>query len=146
MPRGRRRLPASCVRVLRRADLIIHTGDLVRLAVLHELQQFASVVCVRGNMDEPQARLVLPELAVVEHEGLRIGVVHDAGPRRGRDARLNALFPDRDLVAYGHSHQPELVRYRECWIVNPGSPTERRRAKAHTMAVVERGRPRLIEV
>jgi Calcineurin-like phosphoesterase superfamily domain len=145
MPRGRRRLPASCVRVLRRADLIIHTGDLVRLAVLHELQQFASVVCVRGNMDEPQARLVLPELAVVEHEGLRIGVVHDAGPRRGRDARLNALSGPRPrgLRAFASAGARPVPRMLDR---ESGQSDRTAEGKAHTMAVVERGRPRLIEV
>jgi putative phosphoesterase len=97
-------------------------------------------------MDEPQAKLALPEVLVVDQDGLRIGIVHDAGPHRGRHARLLALFPGCDLVAYGHSHQPEVVRYGGCWIVNPGSPTERRRSPAHTMAVVEHGQPRLVEL
>jgi len=146
MPRGARRLPVACVDILRVADLIVHTGDLVRLTVLTELRRFAPVACVQGNMDEPQAQRTLPEVLVVDEDEVRIGIVHDAGPQKGRHPRLRALFPSCDLIAYGHSHQPEIVRYGECWIVNPGSPTERRRASAHTMAVVERGRPRLIEL
>jgi putative phosphoesterase len=101
---------------------------------------------VHGNMDEPAVRELLPSSLVVEHDGLRIGVVHSGGPRTGREARLRATFRDCDLIAYGHSHQPEVVSYDGCWIVNPGSPTERRRAPAHTMAVVEHGTPRLVEV
>ena len=146
MPRGNRQLPARCVEILRCADLIVHTGDLVRLTVLDTLDQFAPVACVQVNMDDAQAKLTLPKLLMVEHEGLRIGVVHDGGRLHGRHERLVGLLPDCNLVAYGHSHQPEVVRYRECWIVNPGSPTERRRAAAHTMAVMDRGRPRLIEL
>jgi putative phosphoesterase len=114
--------------------------------VLEELRKFGRVEAVHGNMDEPALRELLPARLVVEHEGLRIGVVHSGGPRAGREARLRAWFPDCDLVAYGHSHQPEVVRHDECWIVNPGSPTERRRAPAHTIAVVEDGEPRLVEV
>ena len=146
MPRGARKLPAACVEILRLAELIVHTGDLVKLSVLTELERLAPVACVQGNMDEPEGKRSLPEILVVDQDGFRIGIVHDAGRQEGRHPRLLALFPNCDLIAYGHSHQPEIVRYGECWIVNPGSPTERRRASAHTMAVVERGRPRLIEL
>ena len=97
-------------------------------------------------MDEAVLRELLPARVVVEHDGLRIGVVHSGGPRAGREARLRRWFPECDLVVYGHSHEPEVVSYEGCWIVNPGSPTERRRAPAHTMAVVENGVPRLVEV
>jgi uncharacterized protein len=146
LPRGARRLPDACVEILRAADLIAHTGDFTSLAVLEELERYGPVRAVHGNMDEPAVRVRLPARVVVEAEGLRIGVVHSGGPRAGREARLRGWFPDCDLVAYGHSHQPEVVSYDGCWIVNPGSPTERRRAPAHTMAVVENGVPRLVEV
>ena len=97
-------------------------------------------------MDEPALMAALPERLVAEAEGLRIGLVHDAGPRRGRHERLRAAFPDCDLIVYGHSHEPEVALAGGTWIVNPGSPTERRRASAHTMAVVEAGVPRLVEL
>jgi putative phosphoesterase len=145
LPRGARRLPDACVEILRDADLILHTGDFTTLSVLEELRELGPVEGVHGNMDEAALRALLPARLVV-HEGLRIGVVHSDGPRAGREARLRAWFPDCDLVAYGHSHQPEIVRHDECWIVNPGSPTERRRAPAHTIAVVEDGVPRLVEL
>jgi putative phosphoesterase len=118
----------------------------VSLAALEELRGLGRVEAVHGNMDEPALREALPARLVVESEALRIGVVHSGGPRAGREARLHGWFPDCDLVAYGHSHQPEVVSYEGCWIVNPGSPTERRRAPAHTMAVVENGVPRLVEI
>jgi uncharacterized protein len=146
LPRGVRRLSDTCLDVLRAAELIVHTGDLTSLAVLEELERFAPVHAVHGNVDEPEVREHLPARLVVEHAELRIGVVHAGGPRRGREARLRRWFPDCGLVAYGHSHVPEVVRFEGCWILNPGSPTERRRAPAHTMAVVERGRPRLVVV
>jgi putative phosphoesterase len=146
LPRGIRRLPDACVEILRAADLVVHTGDLTALAVLEELERSGPVRAVHGNMDDAAVRELLPARLVVESEGLRIGVVHSGGPRAGREARLRGWFPDCDLVAYGHSHQPEVVRFDDCWIVNPGSPTERRRAPAHTMAVVENGVPSLVEV
>ena len=146
LPRGARRLPAACVEILRAAELIVHTGDFTARSVLDDLRELGRVEAVYGNMDELAVREVLPARLVVESEGLRIGVVHSGGPRAGREARLRGWFPDCDLVAYGHSHQPEIASYDGCWIVNPGSPTERRRAPAHTLAVVECGVPRLVEV
>jgi uncharacterized protein len=146
LPRGARRLSHRCLEILRDAAAIVHTGDLTSLAVLDLLGTFAPVHAVHGNMDEAEARRRLPDRLVVELEGLRIGVVHDAGTRGGREARLRASFPECDVVAYGHSHLPEIRSYDGCWIVNPGSPTERRRAPARTIAVLERGTPRLLEV
>jgi uncharacterized protein len=103
-----------------------------------------AVRAVHGNMDEPALRAQLPERLVVEWAGLRIGLVHDAGPREGRHARLLGWFPGCDLVAYGHTHVPEVTQVGRGWVVNPGSPTERRRAPTRTMAVLEGGRPRLV--
>jgi uncharacterized protein len=147
LPRGSRRLPRACVELLERAELIVHTGDFTGLEVLRELESFgARVAAVRGNMDEAAVLALLPETAVVEAAGVRVGIVHDAGPKRGRHERLLARLPDCDVIAYGHSHMPEVARDGDVWIVNPGSPTERRRAPTHTMAVVENGRPRLVEL
>ena len=147
MPRGGRRLPDRCVELLGEAAAVVHTGDFTSSSALDELRRFGVPVHgVHGNMDQPELRQLLPARLVVELEGARIGVVHSGGPRSGREARLRRWFPDCDLVAYGHSHQPELVRFEGVWIVNPGSPTDRRRAPAHTMAVVENGIPRLVEL
>lgn len=147
MPRGGRRLPAACLRLLRDAAVVVHTGDVTSAAVLAELARLAGVEevhAVLGNMDGHGLRGVLPHRRVVEAEGLRIGLVHDGGPRGGRHERLVGWFPRCDLVAYGHTHEPELARHGGLWVVNPGSPTERRRAPGHTMAVVRDGVPELV--
>jgi putative phosphoesterase len=146
LPRGRRRLPAKCVEVLREAAAIVHTGDLTSLAVLAELAAFAPVHAVHGNVDEASVRARLPARLVVEVEGVRFGVVHSGGARAGREARLRRWFPDCEVIAFGHSHMPEIRTHDGCWIVNPGSPTDRRRAPSHTMVVIERGTPRLVEL
>jgi putative phosphoesterase len=146
MPRGRRRLPEACRQVLREAALILHVGDFTSRAALEELQTFAPVEAVRGNMDEWPLREELPERLVVEAEGLRIGLVHDAGSAAGRHDRLRAWFSACDVVAYGHTHVPEVSRADDVWVVNPGSPTERRRAPGHTMAVLRDGRPVLVRL
>jgi uncharacterized protein len=125
----------------------VHTGDFTAIGVLDELRSLGPpVAAVQGNMDEPALRETLPLRVVVEAEDVRLGVVHDAGPARGRSERLLELFPGCDVVVYGHSHLPVLEAVGGRWIVNPGSPTERRRASAHTVAVVEEGVPRLVEI
>jgi len=136
MPRGGRRLPQSCVDRLLGADLIVHAGDLTSLSVLRELQSYGEVVAVRGNVDDADLRAALPAVAVVGVVGARIGVLHDAGPAAGRLSRLRARFADVGAVVFGHSHQPFQERSPDGFqIFNPGSPTERRRAPAHTMGI-----------
>jgi putative phosphoesterase len=146
LPRGRRRLPEECREVLCEAALILHVGDFTSRAAFEELQTLAPVEAVRGNMDEWALQEELPERRVVEAEELRIGLVHDAGPAAGRHERLRAWFPACDIVAYGHTHLPEVAWAEGAWVVNPGSPTERRRALAHTMAVLRDGRPMLVRL
>jgi uncharacterized protein len=124
------------VRELDRADVILHAGDLVAASVLRELESFAPVEAVFGNMDEPALQTELPERRVVEVEDLRIGLVHIPGARAGREERLVSWFPGCDAVVYGHTHLPQLERHRGVWILNPGSPTERRRAPQHSMLVL----------
>jgi uncharacterized protein len=121
------------------ADLIVHAGDVVALSVLEELRELAPVEAVYGNMDEPALRESLPEERVVEVAGARIGVVHIPGPAAGREARLVARFPGCDAIVYGHTHIPQVARVGAdgIWILNPGSPTERRRGPVHSMLVLE---------
>jgi uncharacterized protein len=133
MPRGTRRLPRKCLRLLRESDLILHAGDFVSAAVLDALGELAPVEGVAGNMDEEEVRSRLPERRIVEVERVRIGMVHDAGPALGRGERLVAGFPGCAAVVYGHTHVPEATRLGEMWILNPGSPTERRSSPHHAM-------------
>jgi putative phosphoesterase len=146
VPRGARHLPEPCVRLLERADLILHVGDLTTTAVLEELRTLAPVAAVHGNMDEPALRAALPGRLIVETDAVRIGLVHDAGPAAGRHGRLLEAFPDCNAIAYGHTHLPEVSRAGDVWILNPGSPTERRRAPEHTMVVLEDGEPTLVSL
>jgi putative phosphoesterase len=143
MPRGPRRLPDACLERLAAADLILHAGDLSTLAVLRELEAIGPpVAAVHGNVDDAELRSLLPEARVVQAAGARIGMVHDAGPARGRLERLRLRFPEADAVVFGHSHIPLHEERDGFQIFNPGSPTERRRQPRHTMGVarVEVGR------
>ena len=117
---------------------MLHAGDFVSAAFLEELRAIGPPVeGVSGNMDEPVLQSSLPKQRVVEVGQVRIGMVHDAGPRTtGREARLAARFEDCDAVVYGHSHVPQVEQFQHLWILNPGSPTDRRRQQVHTMLVL----------
>jgi len=143
LPKGRRALPAACLEQLEAADLILHTGDFVRVEVLRELERCGDVLAVHGNVDEESLQRLLPaERVVALPGGVRIALVHDAGPAAGRLARMRRRFPDADAVVFGHSHLPlhEADPTSGLQLFNPGSPTERRRAPHHTMGIATTGR------
>jgi uncharacterized protein len=137
LPRGGRRLPQACLEELALADLILHAGDVVTAGTLDELRTLAPLKAVHGNMDEAALVARLGERAVVDAGGARIGMVHVPGPAAGREARLASWFPDCDAIVYGHTHVPQVTRWDDRWILNPGSPTERRRAPARSMLRLE---------
>jgi putative phosphoesterase len=134
MPRGTRRLPEACADRLHAADLVVHCGDVTGAAFWDELNALGPpVVGVRGNMDDPTLAAALPLTRVVEAGGAHIAMVHIPGPSAGREARLAARFPGCAAVVYGHTHAPQVDLRDGVWILNPGSPTERRRARTRTM-------------
>ena len=146
MPRGNRALPARAVAELREADAILHGGDFMRVEVLELLQRLGPPVHgIHGNVDDEELRRMLPAARIFDAAGVRIAMIHDAGQRTGRLARMRARFKDADAVVFGHSHLPLHEQAPDGFqIFNPGSPTERRQAPAHTMgiATIEDGRPR----
>jgi uncharacterized protein len=125
--------------LLRASDLILHAGDFVAYAVLDDLRALGRVEAEHGNMDEPPLRQELSEERVVQVGGVRIGMVHAPGPAAGREARLVARFSCCGAIVYGHTHMPQVDLWDGIWILNPGSPTERRRAPARTVLLVEVG-------
>jgi putative phosphoesterase len=138
LPRGARRLPEACLERLAAADAIVHAGDLSSLAALAALRALGPPVhAVAGNTDEAALRDLLPEELVVELAGTRIAVRHIPGPAAGRVERLAARFPGAAAVLYGHTHLPAVERHGGVWFLNPGSPTERRRAPFHSMLLLE---------
>lgn len=137
LPRGERRLPASCVARMAAADVILHAGDIRTLEVLEALREIGPPLhAVAGNVGEPSLRRELPEAIELELGGVRLAMTHDAGPARGRPARLRARFPRAAVVIFGHSHVPLCEAAPGGFqIFNPGSPTERRRSPDHTMGI-----------
>src|SRR5438270_7681733 len=115
-----RRLPAALYAALERADLVLHAGDVVTGAVLEELGGYAPTLAVLGNNDGELAGR-LPEQRSFTVEGLRVAMVHDSGPRQGREGRLRRRFPTADVVVFGHSHVPvDAPGLDGQWLFNPG--------------------------
>jgi putative phosphoesterase len=136
LPRGGRRLPDECVRYLRGADHIVHAGDFVEVAILEQLRRYGPpLTAVHGNVDCAELVPLLPARCEVQLGGVRLGVVHDAGPAGGRLERMRASFSDAHAVVFGHSHIPLHERGSGFQIFNPGSPTDRRAQPEHTMGL-----------
>jgi putative phosphoesterase len=134
---GSRRLPERARRELESADVILHAGDVVEAGLLHELAALAPVHAVLGNNDHALVG-ALPETWADELDGVRIAMVHDSGPRAGREGRLHRRFPDAAVVVFGHSHIPwDAPGIGGQHLLNPGSPTERRGQPHRTVAVID---------
>ena len=131
---GRRKLPAAALAHLRRAEVILHAGDVLEQWFLDDLAELAPVHAVLGNND---TSLDLPERVQLDLAGVRVGMVHDSGTRTGREARLARWFPSCQLVVFGHSHAPLDTRGHGQRILNPGSPTDKRTQPHHTLALVD---------
>ncbi|MCF2538461.1 metallophosphoesterase [Streptomyces sp. FB2] len=129
LPKRAKALPESLLAELPHADVVFHAGDWVDTATLDLLEsRSARLVAVYGNNDGPGLRARLPEVARAELGGLRFGVVHETGAAQGREARCAARFPDLDVLVFGHSHIPwDTTAATGLRLLNPGSPTDRRR-------------------
>jgi uncharacterized protein len=145
-PRRWKSCPPLVAGQLRRADVILHAGDVCTAAVLEELSDYAPVLAVLGNNDGPDvARWGAPETLQTDLDGLRVAMLHDSGPAPGRLRRLRRRFPGAGLVVFGHSHIPLDEAGEGIRVVNPGSPTDRRRQPHGTVAVLRIESGQLVE-
>ena len=116
------------------AGLIVHAGDWTRASVLDDLSQHGEILGVYGNNDGPDLRSRLPEIARREIEGVRFAVIHETGDAKRRHTWADASFPDTDVLIFGHSHIPwDTVSPGGLRLLNPGSPTDRRRQPHRTV-------------
>jgi hypothetical protein len=146
-PRRWKSCPPPVAAQLRRADLILHAGDVCTAAVLDELSQYAPVLAVAGNNDGPDvAAWGAGEVLQAELDGLPVAMIHDSGAASGRLERMRRRFPGAALVVFGHSHIPLDAAAGGLRIVNPGSPTDRRRQPHGTIGLLTIEAGRLISV
>lgn len=129
VPARARSLPGELLERIAAADVVVHAGDWTDTATLDLFEERAArLIAVHGNNDGPELRARLPETAHAELDGLRLGVVHETGPARGREERCATLHPGLDVLVFGHSHIPwDTVAEGGMRLLNPGSPTDRRR-------------------
>jgi len=128
IPGRARTLPDAVRAEADAADLIVHAGDWVRASVLDDLSRHGDVIGVYGNNDGSDLRERLPEIARFDVEGVRFAVIHETGDAKRRHAWADAAFPDTDVLVFGHSHIPwDTVTPTGTRLLNPGSPTDRRR-------------------
>lgn len=153
LPKRARKLPEQVWRAVEDADVVFHAGDWVEAALLDEFERRSRrLLAVYGNNDGPDLRRRLPETASITLDGVRFAMVHETGQAKGREVRCEALYPDADVLVFGHSHIPwDTVSPGGLRLLNPGSPTDRRRQPACTFmeAAVDGGRladVRLVEV
>jgi putative phosphoesterase len=144
VPKRARDLPPVLWAAVEAADVVIHAGDWVDAALLDALERRlapgARLIGVYGNNDGPALRARLPEVAHADLEGLRLAVVHETGAATGRERRCAIRFPDTDVLVFGHSHIPwDSTTDSGMRLLNPGSPTDRRRQPVGTFltAVVD---------
>ena len=129
VPKRARDLPAELWQGVEEADLVVHAGDWVDVRLLDELEERSRrLLAVHGNNDHGELRERLPEVARADVEGLALGVVHETGPATRREERMSALYADLDVLVFGHSHIPwDTTTGTGLRLLNPGSPTDRRR-------------------
>ena len=139
VPKRARDLPEQLWRAVDDADVVVHAGDWVCVQLLNMLLARASrLIAVVGNNDGPSLSARLPDIATAELDGVRLAVVHETGPARGREQRCAARFPDTDVLVFGHSHIPwDTVAPTGLRLLNPGSPTDRRRQPTCTWMTAE---------
>ncbi|WBU39108.1 metallophosphoesterase family protein [Homoserinibacter sp. YIM 151385] len=148
VPARARGLSSELWRAVDEADVVIHAGDWVEVALLDQLEaRSARLLGVWGNNDGAELRARLPEVARAEIEGVRIAVVHETGPAAGREARCAAAYPETDVLVFGHSHIPwDSLAPGGLRLLNPGSPSDRRRQPVCTMMTARAEAGRLHEV
>ena len=135
-------LPEDLVELLKEADMIIHAGDFVTKAVYEELSRLNRLEAVRGNIDEMKLKEILPERKVIEIEGIRIGVIHEAALsiQDTTGAWYLAKEMGVDILVYGHIHKP-VIDKSDVLLVCPGSPTAPRLSEPSAVElIIEKGK------
>lgn len=129
LPKRAKVLPDQVWEQVDAADVVIHAGDWVDLATFEALKSRSkTLIAVWGNNDGPELRELMPETVRWELEGLRFAMTHESGAATGREKRMDKAFPDTDVLIFGHSHIPwDSVSPAGMRLLNPGSPTDRRR-------------------
>lgn len=147
MPRMSKKLPERLIAELADADAILHAGDWTSADVYPMLAAYAPTYGVSGNNDGPDLRKKFGLKKLLKLGGCSIGLVHGHGANKSIATETRAVEAFRgqrlDVIVYGHSHIPVLKRIGKTIVLNPGSPTDKRRQPQYSYAIlrIEDGKP-----
>jgi len=141
MPRFAKALPAALKEglIAQRVGLILHLGDFTTPAVADLFGEIAPFDAVAGNNDPDEIHRRFGRRKVLRVAGLRIGMIHGDGMRKTTLERVQEAFAGEalDVILFGHSHCPYCERHGDIWLINPGSPTDKRRNPSYSYGVLE---------
>ncbi|MDJ0392679.1 metallophosphoesterase [Rhodococcus sp. G-MC3] len=150
VPKRARELPEEVWVAVESADVVLHAGDWVDIGLFEEMNARSTrLIACWGNNDGDELRARMPERADVTIDGVSISVVHETGPTPGRDKRMSEKYPEIDVLVFGHSHIPwDTVTGTGLRLLNPGSPTDRRRQPfcTYMTATIEQKHLRYVEL
>ncbi|HZW83612.1 MAG TPA: metallophosphoesterase [Candidatus Deferrimicrobium sp.] len=137
-----KKMPTRLLAEISTSDCVLHAGDFTSFKVVELLETESSFIGVAGNNDSSELQEKLGYKQRFELAGYRIGMVHgDLGVGKTTlDRALNSFADcELDLLIFGHSHQPYLKKHGDTWVVNPGSPTNRRNSPSYSYGLMELG-------
>jgi putative phosphoesterase len=119
-------------------DHILHAGDIGSLELLAELEALGPITAVYGNTDGFDLRNRVPRVARVELDGFDIVVTHGDQFGSPTPEKLNAAFPEAQILVYGHTHRPLLTIVDVVvTVMNPGSAGPRRFTIPPSVGILE---------
>jgi putative phosphoesterase len=167
IPHRLRQLPQAVLDALAGVDVILHAGDVDDPAALEPLRSIAPVHAVRGNfhfLDLSDGGAVLPTAIELElagkhvvlthgHEpGLRglglksirmfanqVGLLDNGWLNQHNARRLAQIYPEADVIVFGHAHRAHVEWIGEKLLVNPGAVAESGRYELPSVARLQTG-------
>lgn len=144
MPRYSKKIPRKILQYLEDIDLIIHAGDFQRYEIYQQFCQYKEVIAVHGNNDDKKLIEVLPRKTIIDIEKIKIGLFHGHGLKIGTNKNTNSInrsiqeFKDDEvnLIIFGHSHTPIIKVVNDITLINPGSPTNKRRQPYYSFGIL----------
>lgn len=121
-------IPSWVVDNIKKSDYTIHAGDFDSKEAFNSFQELSNLVCVSGNMDSFLSDI--PDVNVLEIEGVQFIITHGTGPSRTYKKRVRELVEKTgDMDKYnvvgiaGHTHEIMDTVVDGVRMLNPGSCT-----------------------
>lgn len=125
--------------LFKETDMIIHAGDYISSSILSKLMEHNRFVGVWGNNDKGCIRDLLKEKIIIPVEGYKIGLYHGHGDSKNTMQRAYDKFANDkvDIIIFGHSHQPQISTKNKILMINPGSPSYKRKEPWYSYVILE---------